>query len=183
MTPKDSRFKMSLPLQFLIYHQGGQIDTSNKKMIVSGNIATGITTELALRNKFFKSIGLSTYFVGYFDKLTNRELRPYRKGWGIYPVFTVDASPFKLMAGYWYSDKFYSFEGDPLFGSFNTMYPGNVLPTRSLATAKLSYSKQLHRSFSLGGQVETYYDIREKKLDYSFGILLRFNSKIFSKRL
>jgi len=181
LTSPKSRISLSVPLQLVIHHQGGQIDTSSEKMIVSGNLATGICSELSLNNRFFKSVGLNIYWVGYYDKIENRETRPYTKGWGIYPVFTVDATPFKGMLGFWRADKFFSFEGEPLFASFNPLYSDSKLEKRNILTMKLSYSKQLHKMFSLGAQIETYSDLDREKTDYSFGIYLRVSGTIFQK--
>lgn len=181
LMPRDSRLQLSVPLQATIYHQGGQIDTSDEKMIVSANFATGLRADWSLGNGFLKSAGLDAYIVGYYDKHVDREKRPYAKGWAIYPVARLDAGDFKFMLGYWYARKFFTFDGDRIFASFNPMYPGEVLPTRQLVTSKLSYFKQIHKMFSIGGQAEVYYDTKLSNFDYSFGINIRLNTQIFSK--
>lgn len=181
LTRPDSPLKISIPFQLVIHHQGGQIDVSEEKMIVSGNLATGICSEYSINSKLIKSIGANIYLIGYYDKLPDNSVRPYSNGWGIYPTFTVDASPFKAMIGYWNAKKFYSFEGEPLFASFNTDYPNDVLTNRSLITFKASYSKQLHKMLSIGVQIETYSDLDRGKTDYSFGVNLRFNGRLFTK--
>ena len=183
VSPPGNRLQISIPFQLLIYHQGGQIDVSDEKMIVSGNLATGICSKLSLNNRIIKSIGLNAYLLGYFDKISNRKIRPYNKGWGIYPVLLADASPFKCMVGYWRANKYYSFDGEPLFASFNTDYPGISLPQRSLLTTKVSYSAQLHPTFSIGAQIETYTDLPQKRTDYSFGLYLRFNAEFLSRHI
>lgn len=182
LRPEEKTFQVSVPFQLTVYHQGGQIDTSNEKMIVSGNAATGVNMEWKL-NRTVHSIGLDTYLVGYYDKHPNKEVRPYTKGWGIYPVFKLNAKYFKFMTGYWYARKFYTFEGEPLFTSFNPLYPEEILPKRQLINSKLSFFRQLHKSFSLGGQIETYYDVGLNKLDYSFGVSIRVDAQLFSKGL
>lgn len=181
LTKSDNPLKISIPLQLVIHHQGGQIDVSEEKMIVSGNLATGICSEYSINHKLIKSIGANIYLVGYYDKLPDNSIRPYDKGWGIYPTFSIDASPFKALVGYWHAKKFYSFEGEPLFASFNTDYPDDVLTNRSMLTFKASYSQQLHKMFSVGVQAETYSDLNRGKTDYSFGVYLRFNGTLFSK--
>ncbi|MDL2299432.1 hypothetical protein LJC21_01850 [Bacteroides sp. OttesenSCG-928-E20] len=183
LTDEARSFKLAIPAQLTIYHQGGQIDTSNEKKVVTINAATGVNMEWRVSRHFIRSIGFDAYLVGYYDKLPNSEVRPYSKGWGIYPVFKLNAKYFKFMTGYWYARNFYSSEGDPLFASFNPRYPEANLPTRQMITSKLTYFKPLHKAFSLGGQVEMYYDTKLKQFDYSFGINLRLNTQLFSKRL
>lgn len=174
LSKPTSRLQLSIPLQLLINHRGGQIDDSDEKMVVAGNLATGICSEYAIENSFIKSIGLSAYAVGYYDKLPDQDLRPYENGWGVYPVLTVDANPFKFMTGYWHAKHFYSFGGEPLFGSFNYYYKDITLPNRNLLTTKLSFSKQLHKMIGIGAQIETYSDLNRGETDYSLGIYLRF---------
>jgi len=180
LTKPESRLRLSVPLQLVIHHQGGQIDVSEEKMIVSGNLVTGLCADYQLGNRFLKSVGASLYVAGYYDKLPDNSVRPYTSGWGVYPVITADASPFRFMAGYWHASKFYSFEGEPLFASFNTSYPDEVLPTRNVVTMKASYSQQLHKMFGVGAQVETYSDLKSGKTDYSFGVYVRLNGELFS---
>lgn len=182
LMPRESRFKLSVPLQLTIYHQGGQIDTSDEKMIVSANFATGLRADWSLGNGFIKSAGLDAYVVGYYDKHVDREKRPYAKGWGIYPVAHLKSADFKFMLGYWYARKYFTFDGERLFASFNPTFPDEeLLPTRQLVTSKLSYFKQVHKMFSIGGQAEVYYDTKLSNFDYSFGINIRLNTQIFSK--
>jgi hypothetical protein len=182
LTPKEKNFRVTVPFQLTIYHQGGQIDTSDEKMVVVGNVATGIKTNWNLRQRIFHSIDFDTYLLGYFDKKPAEEIRPYKKGWAIYPVITFNVLNFKLMTGYWHGNKFFSYDGDPIFSSFNPMYPEEIHAKRQIVTNKISYFKQLHKYFSLGAQMETYFDTKESQFDYSFGIALRVNAQLFGKK-
>ena len=175
LTKPENRFQVSIPFQLLIYHSGGQIDTSNKPMIVMGNAVTGICSQWLFEKSFIRSIGLGTYLAGYYDKLPNKDVRPYTNGWGIYPVLQAESKLFSFMAGYWYAKHFYALDGEPLFGSFNPYEPQQQAPIRKLLTMKLAYSQQLLKDLSIGAQVETYTDLITKSTDYSFGLYLRFN--------
>lgn len=175
LTKPDSKFLVEIPLQLVINHKGGQIDTSDEKNLVIGNLATGIKTKYLLDHRFFNSVGLDVYLAGYYDNVPLKEVRPYDSGWGIYPVFTVEASGFKFMTGLWHGNKFYSVEGEPLFASFNHLYPGEKIAKRNLLTNKLSYTRKLYKMLSVGAQTEFYTDLDEGRVDYSFGVHLRFD--------
>lgn len=175
LTKPESRFSTVIPLQLVINHKGGQIDTSDERNLVIGNLATGIQTKYALDHKFFNAVGFDVYGAGYYDHVPDTNVRPYKSGWAVYPVASVDASGFKLMLGYWHSVKFYSIDGESLFCSFDNLYPGEKIGTRDLVTTKIAYSKQLMDKLSLGTQVEVYSDLNRKKHDFSFGIHLRFD--------
>ncbi len=179
LTRPEKSLKITIPFWLVIHHQGGQIDVSEEKMIVCGNAATGICSEYVLRPGFIRSVGINLYLLGYYDKLPDPNTRPYGKGWGVYPTLQINTSFFQFMAGYWYAKKFYSFEGEPLFASFNPEYPSETLVDRSLLTLKGSYSKDLHESFSVGGQVESYSDMKSGRTDYSFSVYLRFTPRFF----
>ncbi len=174
----DQKFSLNIPLQLLIYHRGGQIDTSDDPMIVLGNIATGICTELKFNNRWVQSAGMDIYVAGYYDRYPEESIRPYSKGWGAYPVIHVKGHPFELMAGYWHAKDFYAFEGEPLFGSFN-IYNQTTCPIRNLITSKLAFEKELFKGIYAGAQIETYSDLDSGKTDYSFGVHLRFNRRFF----
>ncbi len=181
LTSKESRLKVSIPLQLLIHHEGGQIDTSEEEMIIVGNLAAGVNLEYEIsRDRFIKSMGLSAYWLGYYDKKPNAAIRPYEKGWAVYPILHINASPFEFQAGYWHADKFFAYGGEPLFASFSLLYPDSQLPERNLITAKLSYSKKLLRTLRIGIYAETYTDMDRNKTDYSFGVNLRFTPRLFN---
>jgi len=177
LTGNDNRFDLTVPLQLIIHHQGGQIDTSDEPMIVLGNMATGFCSRLNMNNGRIKSVGLDVYLAGYWDRYSNETLRPFDKGWGVYPTLYMDMSPFKLMTGYWYAEKFHAFLGEPLFGSFDPHRPHKQLPTRNLFTFKFIFDKQLFKRVSVGAQLETYSDLDRGETDYSFGVHLRLKTR------
>ena len=183
LTDDNSRFSLSVPLQLLIHHHGGQIDTSDEPMIVLGNLATGLCTDLKTGDGWFRSVGLDLFVAGYWDRYSDEDLRPFDRGWGIYPVLHGNFSSIKCMIGYWYAEKFYAFQGEPLFGSFDPFNPLQQLPVRQLLTFKFAYEKQVLKGVSLGAYLETYSDLNLSQTDYSFGVHLRFNHQFLLKNL
>lgn len=174
-------FTLNVPLQLLIHHQGGQIDASDEPMIVLGNVAAGLCSRLKISDRWVRSVGVDVYLAGYYDRYPRRKIRPYDSGWGLYPVVHVDARPFELMAGYWYAEKFYAFEGEPLFGSFN-IYDQTKRPVRNLFTFKFSYNREIFNGIHAGAQIETYSDSGRGETDFSFGVHLRFNNRFTLKQ-
>jgi hypothetical protein len=175
------KFGLSIPLQLLIHHTGGQIDASSEPMVVLGNAATGICSKWNVNYFWLRSVNLNVYIAGYFDRYINREQRPYKSSLGIYPVIHVDAKPLEVMAGYWQTQKYYSFAGEPLFGSFDPYNPQSRLPDRKLLTFKLAYNIRLLKGVTAGAQAEIYTDLLRDMTDYSFGVHLRFNDRFLLK--
>jgi hypothetical protein len=178
---QDDPFRLSLPVQLLIYHRGGQIDNSDEKMVVMGNMATGLCGRWNIDRKWLRSAGLDFYFAGYHDRYPDVS-RPYREGWGLYPVLHLNAAPFALMTGFWHGERFFAFQGESLFGSFNPYDPEQQIPIRHLLTVKFSFEKALYKCVFIGARIETYSDLKRGKTDYSFGVNIRFNRDFFLKR-
>lgn len=177
---KNGRLNFKIPFQLLIYHEGGEIDVSDSKMVVVGNLATGVCAEYKVDRDFLKSIGLNVYALGYYDKRPDLTKRPYDKGWALYPTLQFDASPFKASFGYWHGHKYFSFLGESLFNSFNMYNPDEVLPKRDLFVAKFLYSKQITKGFTWGAHLDTYSELRGTfKMNYSFGVYMRFNTRFY----
>lgn len=175
LTEPSNRLSLSIPLQLIINHRGGQIDTSGKRNLVVANLATGIQARYAVEHKFFDAVGFDLYGVGYYDHVPDKDVRPFDFGWGVYPVASVEASGFKFMMGYWQAEKFYSVDGEALFASFNDLYPDKQAKKRKLVTNKISYTRQLLDVLSVGTQLELYTDMDRKKVDYGFGVHMRFD--------
>ena len=182
LTKPRNQLQVSVPFQLLINHSGGQINVSKPPMVVMGNAVSGICAEYFPEEGFLKSVALKTYIAGYYDKLPNKEQRPYREGWGTYPVIQLNSTSFSFMTGYWYAKQFYALNGESLFGSFNPYYPDELLPERELLTVKLMYSQQLLKNLNIGAGIETYTDLGLKSTDYSFNVYLRFNSEFVLKK-
>ncbi|MDR1864046.1 MAG: hypothetical protein LBR08_00560 [Bacteroidales bacterium] len=183
LTPPESKFLLKLPLQLLIHHQGGQIDTSDEPMIVLGNFAAGVCSQWQTGWKRLQSVGCDIYATGYYDRYPNEERRPFRQGWGVYPVLHIEVAPFLCTAGYWHGERFYAFQGEALFGSFNVHDPSQQMPVRDLITFKLMFDKEVYQGISVGAQVETYSDLHRGKTDYSFGVHIRCNRQFVLKQL
>jgi hypothetical protein len=182
MRSPDEPFRLSLPLQLLIHHKGGQIDISDENMIVMGNMATGLCSRWDIDSKWLQWAGMDFYFTGYYDRYPDA-LRPYSKGWGTYPVLHLNTAPFTLTTGYWYGEKYFAFQGEPLFNSFNPYEPEQQIPVRNMLTVKFSFEKTLYRYIFIGAYIETYSDLQRGKTDYNFGIHLRLNRNFSLKQL
>ncbi|MDR2848690.1 MAG: hypothetical protein LBV39_06245 [Bacteroidales bacterium] len=170
----DKRFFLNIPVQLLIHHQGGQIDLSHEPGMMLTNAAIGISTGYRLNRKWLQSVAIDIYDALYFDSSDNRASRPYEQGHGVYSVLHLDAAPFALMVGYWHAEKFYAFQGEPLFASFDRYNPLSQLPVRNLLTAKLAFDKTVYKGIAIGAYAETYTDIDRGETDYSFGVHIRF---------
>jgi hypothetical protein len=192
----NSAVSISLPLQTVITHRGGQINRPDKPIETLMNFGSGIYFELKGQGKYFKSIQFNPEFF-YYDKKTSGPLKIYNaswtmynnatngwaayptinNGWAVYPNVLIFEGPFILKLSYWYSNKFYAPKGEAIYQCISTEQPVYVENIRSLAIGKLGYSKQLWKNILLTAGFEGYYDINEKIFDYNFSIQIHYNEK------
>jgi hypothetical protein len=129
--------RMEFPTQLLIKHRGGQISNYTAPVETHMNIAAGtgiIAGDGSAR-------GTSRLDITFFLYHTGKELPgiPFTSGnalWirGGHRFRNLDAS-----AGLWFSDNFYSPNGNMMFSSVSDYRPGTVITNRRLLTGSINY--------------------------------------------
>jgi len=181
---KPSTFKtrsgLTINVIGLGVHNGGQIDSSHLNVTTMINLAAGFSYSFPVgggkTNLGFETMGfLST------DKSPNPASK-YLNGNAIYPKLFVEGSSLRGELGYWHASQFVSPNGEELFGSTSTVKPEFDAKIRNLYTAKLIYSVQIAKGFTLGGRFETYYDTKASILDWAFTFRMVFDDEILIRR-
>ena len=80
-----------------------------------------------------------------------------------------------VQAGYWHGHQYIAPRGSYLFQSVSWHRPDFSVPERRMVTAKLVFENRYNRRLSMGLDTEYYYDMREKAMDFAFGLYLRYN--------
>ncbi len=179
----SERLTITLPLQSLVAHKGGQIDTSNAAVESLFNTAAGISVELNNPTSFLKSIETAHYMVTYRD-LSGQKKQAFRQGKGLYSslIFKTHFS-LDVDARYWWGDGFYGPRGGALYSSISEKYPGYTEQKRSLLFLSFIYDKPLCPNVWLDLRLEPYYDLRNHLLEYSYSVFLRFKKEFTLRRL
>lgn len=158
---------VQIPLDIIGTHRGGQFtalqDTSLETLF---NVCTGV--DWAITNSF----RVTALVFGYKNN-SNEVYTPYKDGYGIYPMATFYHSNFSITGGYWYGNGFIGARGSHLFMSVSKYDPLFTQKERSMLTGKWNYQ---HGIF--GMEAQAYYDLKESKCDFSFGIYLKFNREL-----
>lgn len=173
-------WQLSMPIQFLAKHYGGQIDDTEFGTLSLGNAALGLKLNRNFGLKYFKGFTLEAYGLG-FSELGTRKL-PFQTGNGLYGNVSLDLSPFSVSLGYWSSSQFISVMGEPLLQSLSYMDGETLLRNREVVLAKVGYDREICKSVALGAYFEGYYVRNESGLNYTYGVHLRFNQQIFLKK-
>jgi hypothetical protein len=175
------KVELSIPIDLMANHRGGQFtalkDTCIETLI---NFATGFRSKFIGNNQIHFTAEIPLFF---FKNQSNEEHihTTFHKGWGLYPMFTIQNNPHKytknqwlVNLGFWYGDKYISGRGSYLFQSRSLFDISYQKPIRKMATAKANYCHQ-YKGLKLGVEFQAYYDIEENGIDYAAGIYLNFN--------
>ena len=176
---KEDRYSLSIPFQNIVRHEGGQINSNNDELLKTiFNNATGLSFEKKVHNKFLKKIVLSSYIVNYQD-LSPTKQQLYIDGTGFYPSIELENNSFDFLVGYWYGDQFIAPLGNPVFETYSRTKFFVEEPIRQVITSKLSYQKDVFKGINLSVRLESYYDILNANMEYTWGVLIIINDRFF----
>ena len=182
LSPEDAKIRLSIPFQMIAFHKGGQISAVNGNIQTVINTATGLLIKKDFSNSNFKVIELSNYFLSYND-LSSTKRFPFDQGWAVYSNLITEWKSLTFGAGYWYADSYITKRGRPVFQSVSVKDPLYFEETRQLITSKIMLNKKIGKEIKIGLRFETYYDLLNKKLDYTYGLHIIYNQRFFLKRI
>jgi hypothetical protein len=176
----SEKLSFSVDIQNIVRHEGGQVNKKNKPLYTVFNNATGISVSYQVNWKYLERIKFSPYWVNYQD-LSPANNQMYIDGTAFYTTLEFLSKNLGLFLGYWYSEQYITPLGNPLFESIsrNKWWVDN--PQREILMAKISYQKKIIDGVSLSFRVETYSDLIDGNMDYSFGLILLFNDRFLLK--
>lgn len=175
----DKKFKISIPLQGILHHFGGQIDTARTAPLATlVNLAGGLRFSLSFpENSFVKEVRSDNYLVTFHDGSPVKK-QPYEDGYGIYLNLLLRTKFLNLMASYWNGADYIAANGTQIFESINPIEPTMKSyreNERQLLFVRLFYEKKLYKGLNLDVRYEPYYEFNRKVVDFSYSIYLRYN--------
>ncbi len=170
-------WKLSVPAQFLAYHQGGQIDVLKEIPLTTlFNGATGIKLEKTIGLNV-KSIFTDNYIAVYKD-FSPTKARAYQGGFGLWLNAGVNTKWGNLVASYWKGNNFITIKGMPLYQSVSeTLYDkGFKQSSRSILALRYVYQKELIPKLYLDVRFEPHFDLNEssKNLQFNHSLFLTY---------
>ncbi len=178
-------FSLSIPLQFLVAHKGGQLaPPPHKPMSTILNALTGAKLTYQFNNE--SSIDFEPQLLLYeglhLPYPGELNAQPFKNGWGSYTTLTYHHNWLHVMIGYWYAKRFIAPHGEALFQSVSEISPNFSQSKRELLTSKIWLNKTIYRSIKIEARFENYYDLMTHKLDYSYGLYIVMNESFFLTR-
>lgn len=191
----EARFHFYVPVQGLVQHRGGEIDTiytNSVQTLMNGSVGVGSVWNTG--NPIFRSVNLEFDAAGYYQQAGN--IWPYGSGSGFYVRASADIYDFRVKTSYWNSDKFISMFGSPFYGAISTSNEGMAFDGQRMAYLGLEYSRSFGKGFSLGIDVDVYQHFSVNMYDpeingaiksgsatsFSAGIYFRINPSFLIKR-
>lgn len=171
------KHQVSLPMQAIITHRGGQIDAADGEVESLANTALGLRYNYLNKNTLIQKIQFSGSLVSFADISPNKWL-PYINGYGIYSKMFIESKHFALIAGHWYGDMFITTRGEPIFQSISTHIKDYREDKRALIFNQFYFQSVFYKNFIFRAGFTTYFDLYNDTLDYSYQIYISFNQDI-----
>lgn len=175
----SANFRSELLFQTVVRHAGGQIDgLRNTPSVTYMNAALGgrIVYQFA-EPGFVNRLFFDAYFVHYSKSRDHLSI-PFQQGKGVYLNAYLKTNRLSVMCSYWNGENFVALDGTPIFQSVNltTLTALAItIPKRELLFLRLLYEKNLAKDLKIDLRFEPFYDIKAKKIDYSYSVYLRYH--------
>lgn len=194
MNDPESRFHFYMPLQVLVQHRGGEIDTiysNSVQTLMNGAIGAGAVWNTG--NPIFRNVNLEFDVAGYYQQAGS--IWPHNNGTGFYVRASADIYDFRVKTSYWNSHKFISMFGSPFYGAVSTAREGVTYDGQSLVYLGFEYSRSFGKGFSMGVDVDIFQhlpvnmyepgkegtSISGRATSFSAGVYLRVNPSFLIK--
>jgi len=183
LTNPESSHCLSIPVQALYTHKGGEIDSSDGMVQTIKNFGTGLVYSKTFENSWIRNFNADALSFHFSDNSSFKEF-VFNKGKAFHFRMGAETKHSYIKLGYWMGNKFNSSRGAALFQSVSVIDNSHIEKRRDLLTAKYRIQKSISKGILLGGQVDCYYDLNSKS-DYSFAasVFVRINGEFFLKNL
>jgi hypothetical protein len=172
------KISLSVPLELLIYHKGGQIDSSDDPTISSYNISAGVSTTYPFNDRWTLS-----FVPRYYRFFGDERVQTYDRGHAFYLKLKLAHERWDFMLGYWNADQFNAPGGEHLFLSVSERPVPFSQKKRELITGKMHYQTNVYEGVELSSGADFYYDTMDNSLDFSFRLMVVIDQNFFISRL
>ncbi|HBL75953.1 MAG: hypothetical protein A2W90_11090 [Bacteroidetes bacterium GWF2_42_66] len=178
----NSNLRVSIPLQALAYHKGGEIDSSSLGVVTHYNYATGLKLGFDTGNDFFRKVDFNTFWLGYKCP-DGPEPLLYSKGHALSIVVSTETQWGNFSLDYWNGYQFVSPFGKKIFLSVSDNDLLLSQDDRSMLAFNYSLKKQIVPDVHFALQGEAFYDLLNSDFSFGFGFYLLINHDFFLKKI
>ncbi|MEI8112375.1 MAG: hypothetical protein WCI54_02030, partial [Bacteroidia bacterium] len=167
---QNSELTVRLPLQVLMYHQGGEINTNpdgpRPSVQTHANFSLGWEMAMNMGEKV-KTINLNGYWLGYDALTKDSNTFPFSQGHAFLIETSAQTKNSRISMSYWNAYQFLAPKGRYLYQSASWDDPTVTQPDRSMLTAKYFLQKNITKGARVAFQVDSNFDLKTSDLSYS----------------
>jgi hypothetical protein len=178
----NSTTTVKVPLQLLVYHQGGEIDSSPLGVVTHYNYTTGLETQFTVGDGFFKTMDLNLHWVGY-QCPDGPAPYGYDNGHGYSVTLGGDTRIGKFSFDYWNAYQFIAPYGKRIYMSISNRDIALSQSDRSQVAFNYMMKQHILKDIEFAFQGEALYDFLTTKFSFAFGYYLIINQDFLLKRL
>lgn len=190
----DAQFHFYVPVQGVIQHRGGEIDTIYTHSVQTlMNGAAGIGAVWHTGHSLFKDVNVELDATGYYQQAGR--LWPFDQGAGFYARASADIYDFRVKTSYFTGHNFISMLGLPFYGTVSTKQEGVTYRNPQLVYFGVEYSRCFGKGYALGIDLDIYQRLAGRATDpekgdyregsstsFSFGISFRVHPSFLIKK-
>jgi hypothetical protein len=168
---ENERWSLKTPLQTIITHHGGQIDSSPLGVETLINTALGYNLE----RKFTRFSLFLDQYIFIFNDMSPEKRYPFKDGRAFLSQGGISSASHLFSVGYWYGDYFITTKGNPIFCNYNNVEPNYIEPQRAFILIKYEYHLLKFKNWQFTTAFDAYYDIFNAHFEYSYGVYFNIN--------
>lgn len=175
---------ISIPLQGVVFHRGGQFDDNPNPLVTLWNSAAGINIVKRSTGRL-QSFKFASYYL-YYKDFSFEKRGIYEDGSGVY--LNIEAKTnfnMEFMASYWRGHEFVSVMGGQLYPSVSSTFkkPNHLENIRELLILRVFHKIKIANNLELSTRFEPFYDLGNGKFEFSHGFYLNYttNFKILKR--
>jgi hypothetical protein len=169
---KKGNLSVAAPIDFLVFHKGGQIDTPDRPLISILNSSFGLTLSYVFSKATLHS---ENYLITYKDFSFVKQNK-YLQGQGLYLNLGVKTKMADFILSYWQGEGFQSTHGAPIFSSVSSQINNNGFhqDERSLLFFRIISEFPISENFSISSRIEPYIDLNNPAFEFSNSLFLTY---------
>lgn len=166
-----------IPVQIMFKHYGGQISDAPHSVETFFNMSAGLRMNYSIASKRYGEVGME-YLYFRNSVIPQRDNYALKHGSASWFRFHYNYKRIYFGTYYWKAEDFFAPSGNGIYASIFNFRSDYIVHTRKVLTSALHYTFLPEKFFELQFGAESYYDINDKRLDYSLLLHLSFN-KLF----
>jgi hypothetical protein len=172
---KNTRAKLSIPIQLFLYHLGGQGILVQSYSLLLG--ALGVKCNFLLSDYgWLQSLKFENY--GVFSRYMKEVVRPFKQGQAFYSKVNLKTAWLDIGVSYWQGNGFISEDlGDPLYQSIAWINQkvASQEKNRQLLLLDFDYTYQLTTQMDISIHLAPYYDLKNHWLEHSAELYVTYH--------